>query len=113
LIGNDIPALPTWMCQLTSLTQVTLSNSPRLTSLQPLNGYPSLAVLIADNCPINAIPLNLPKLETIHLSNKNLIYPHPLSNNRLLKIKNRDDESSPRVLLISMAAIVATVVTEQ
>ena len=72
LINNNIASLPPWMRQLTALTQLILTNNHRLSSLQSLNGHPSLKMLTANNCSINQIPQNLPQLEKLDLSNNKL-----------------------------------------
>ena len=72
LSHNDISSLPKSMRKMSSLTHLTLSNNPRLTSLQPINGHPALIVLIANNCSIEQIPRNLPKLERMSLSSNDL-----------------------------------------
>lgn len=72
LQNNKLTSLPTAMTNLRSLGYVTLTNNPALRSVQSLNGLPYLSTLYTSSCPIERLPLNLPNLYSLYMSNNNL-----------------------------------------
>jgi hypothetical protein len=72
LSNNKLTSLPTTMINLRLLLQIILKNNIHLRSIQSLNGLPSLQELDARHCSIERIPLHLPKLTNLLMSNNNL-----------------------------------------
>ena len=88
LSGNDLKSLPSFIASMTSLSYINLDDNPLLKSLQSLNGHRSLKYLLARNCSIEGLPLNLTSLIDLYLSNNrlsNLDGIHTLGNDNTSK----------------------------
>jgi Leucine-rich repeat (LRR) protein len=72
LSDNNLTKLPTTITNIRKLTHLKLNNNFNLRTIQTLNGHSSLTSLETNNCSIKYIPLNLPKLTTLYMSNNNL-----------------------------------------
>jgi Leucine-rich repeat (LRR) protein len=72
LQNNKLTSLPTTIKNTRSLSVLELNNNPNLRSIQSLNGHPNLKVLRTYNCPIEHIPVNLPMLTDLSMSNNSL-----------------------------------------
>lgn len=72
LSNNNLTELPTTITNIRTLSQLKLNDNFNLRTIQTLNGHSSLTSLETNNCPIEYIPLNLPKLTTLYMSNNNL-----------------------------------------
>ena len=72
LSNNNLTELPTTIANIPKLNQLKLNNNLNLRAIQTLNGHRSLTSLQANNCSIKYIPLGLPKLTSLHLSNNRL-----------------------------------------
>ncbi|CAF1098096.1 unnamed protein product [Adineta ricciae] len=72
LSWNMLTALPKTIVNALSLRQVDISHNPTLTSLDSFNDHPSLQVIIAENCSIDKLPVNLPKLTDLYMANNKL-----------------------------------------
>jgi len=72
LTNNKLTSLPTTIKNTRSLLVLKLYNNPHLRSIQSINGHPNLKVLQTDNCPIEQIPVNLPLLIDLSMSNNSL-----------------------------------------
>jgi Leucine-rich repeat (LRR) protein len=72
LDGNQLPALPSTLSKLPSLTYLSVNNNPRLSSLDVLDGSTSLVTLQGSNCLLDHLPTNIRNLRTIEL-NGNLL----------------------------------------
>ena len=72
LSNNKLKSLPTTIANLRFLRQITLKNNVHLRSIQAINGLPSLITLDTRHCPIEHLPLYLPQLTNIHMSNNSL-----------------------------------------
>ena len=69
---NKLTSLPTTITNTRSLHTLILNNNVHLRSIHPLKGHPHLKVLKTDNCPIKHIPVNLPQLTDLYMSNNSL-----------------------------------------
>ncbi|CAF1388107.1 unnamed protein product [Adineta steineri] len=74
LRDNKLVSLPLTIINTLSLQTLVLDNNPDLRSIQALNGHSSLKFLQADNCQIERIPLNLPQLINLYMSNNSLTH---------------------------------------
>jgi Leucine-rich repeat (LRR) protein len=72
LPNNNLKTLPPTIKHLRSLKTIDLSNNPHLSSIQELNGLPSLGILNAQHCSIKSLPRNLPNLTDLYMTNNNL-----------------------------------------
>ncbi len=72
LQNNKLTSLPTTIKNTRSLLVLILNNNPHLRSIQSINGHPNLKVLRTHNCPIEQIPVNLPLLTDLSMSNNSL-----------------------------------------
>lgn len=69
---SRMTSLPMAIGMIRSLTNVYLDDNAALHSLQSLNGLPNLMRLSAINCSITRIPLNLPNIFYLYMSNNQL-----------------------------------------
>ncbi|CAF4355521.1 unnamed protein product, partial [Adineta steineri] len=74
LHDNKLISLPSTIINTHSLQTLILDNNADLRSIQALNGHSSLKFLHADNCQIERIPLNLPQLINLYMSNNSLTH---------------------------------------
>ncbi|CAF1052964.1 unnamed protein product [Adineta ricciae] len=72
LSWNMLTALPKTIVNNLSLRQVDISHNPNLTSLDSFKDHPFLQVIIAENCSIDKLPVNLPKLTDLYMANNKL-----------------------------------------
>ena len=72
LENNKLTSLPTTIASIRFLYSITLDNNPKLRSIQSLNGVANLNNVRTNNCPIEWLPLNLPKLDSLYMSYNNL-----------------------------------------
>ncbi|CAF3742531.1 unnamed protein product [Adineta steineri] len=72
LRGNKLISLPPTIINTHSLQTLILNNNADLRSIETLSGHSNLKVLQVDNCHIERIPLNLPKLTDLKMSNNSL-----------------------------------------
>jgi hypothetical protein len=72
LPNNKLSSLPQTIGKLRLLRHIILKNNPRLRSVQPLNGLPSLSSLDARHCSIEDLPRNLPQLIDVLMTNNSL-----------------------------------------
>jgi Leucine-rich repeat (LRR) protein len=72
LSGNKLTSLPTTIANIQVLYSVLLDDNLKLRSLQSLNGLPNLISSYARNSLIERLPLNLPNLYYLYMSNNNL-----------------------------------------
>ncbi|CAF4204713.1 unnamed protein product, partial [Adineta steineri] len=72
LPNNMLPSLPTTIVNNSKLRQIQLSNNPHLHSIRSLNGHSSLEYIRANNCSIENLPINLPQVTDLHMSNNSL-----------------------------------------
>ncbi|UJR08720.1 hypothetical protein I4U23_012977 [Adineta vaga] len=69
---NSLEILPRPIINIVSLRQIDLSNNPFLHSIEQLNDHPFLRVIQANNCSIEKLPINLPKLTDLYMANNKL-----------------------------------------
>jgi Leucine-rich repeat (LRR) protein len=72
LPNNNLTSLPITITNTHSLRILKLNDNPHLRSIQSINRNSNLKVLRTDNCPIEHIPVNLPLLTDLHMSNNSL-----------------------------------------
>ena len=72
LSNHNLTSVPPFVLKMKRLNQLVLDNNPHLSSLEAINGHPSLRILIARNCSIERLPSNLPQLTDLHLSSNRL-----------------------------------------
>lgn len=69
---NKLTYLPETMKNLLSVEEIILTNNPNLRSIEPVNGLPLLRTLRTNNCSIEYIPRNLPRLQNLYMKNNRL-----------------------------------------
>jgi Leucine-rich repeat (LRR) protein len=69
---NSLTILSPAIAKLRSLTHIIITNNPGLRSIQVLNGLPSLQRLDVKCCSIERLPLNLPNLTDLYMTNNSL-----------------------------------------
>ncbi|CAF4390101.1 unnamed protein product, partial [Adineta steineri] len=72
LPNNMLTLLPTTIVNNSKLRHIVLNNNPNLRSIQSLNGHPSVKYIEAKNCSIENLPINIPQLTDLYMSNNNL-----------------------------------------
>ncbi|CAF3504416.1 unnamed protein product [Adineta steineri] len=72
LPNNMLTSLPTTIVNNQLLRQIELGNNPNLSSIQSLNGHPSIKYIEANNCSIENLPVNLSQLTDLYMSNNKL-----------------------------------------
>jgi len=72
IIFNQLKSLPKGFGMLNSLSTIELNNNVNLRSIQSLNGLPNLITISAINCSITSIPINLPKLYFMEMTNNKI-----------------------------------------
>ncbi|CAF1327743.1 unnamed protein product [Adineta steineri] len=70
--NNMLTLLPTTIVNNSKLRHIVLNNNPYLHSIQSLNDHPSIKYIEAKNCSIENLPVNLPQLTDLYMSNNNL-----------------------------------------
>ena len=69
---NQLITLPSTLGKMSVLAYLSVSNNPRLSSVDVLNGLTSLQTLRAWNCIINHLPTNISNLRVIDMSGNQL-----------------------------------------
>ena len=69
---SQMTSLPMAIGMISSLRNIYLDNNAALRSIQSLNGLPNLMRLSAINCSITRIPLNLPNVFYLYMTNNKL-----------------------------------------
>ncbi|CAF1052945.1 unnamed protein product [Adineta ricciae] len=72
LSNNSLSSIPSTIIKNSRLTTFDISNNKKLRSIQSLNGHPYLVTLSADNCSIEEIPTDLPKLVNLYMQNNKI-----------------------------------------
>ncbi|CAF1371310.1 unnamed protein product [Adineta steineri] len=72
LPNNMLTLLSTTIVNNSKLREIKLDNNPNLRSIQSLNGHPSVKYIGAKNCSIENLPINIPQLTDLYMSNNNL-----------------------------------------
>ncbi|UJR08719.1 hypothetical protein I4U23_012976 [Adineta vaga] len=70
--NSSLQSLPKHFHNIRSLTELTLHDNRYLRSIESIDRNPSLELLHIKNCPINRLPLYLPKLYHLDISRTNL-----------------------------------------
>ncbi|CAF1052931.1 unnamed protein product [Adineta ricciae] len=72
LSNNSLSSIPSTIIKNSRLTTFDINDNKRIQSIQSLNGHPYLVTLSADNCSIEEIPTDLPKLVNLYVRNNKI-----------------------------------------